>query len=179
MEGNNSIKERRLNSAHQIHSKTSLSLEAPNNNGTHVSYDYALKHTARNANSQPNAWTYVADDGMMKKPGGPIVRRTLAVLAGLCLFVTVAYAYRFLPLDAWNTPRDLTASASKYSYFIAQNLYNSEHLFPEFSDRLIETIHKLGKDNVFVSIFESGTWKQCNVHLVNNLCLKILAYMNR
>lgn len=48
-------------------------------------------------------------------------------------------------------------SANNETVFITANLYNSEHLFPAFSDSLLELVHHLGESNVFVSIYESNS----------------------
>ncbi|EPQ31741.1 uncharacterized protein PFL1_01073 [Pseudozyma flocculosa PF-1] len=46
---------------------------------------------------------------------------------------------------------------SNGSYFIAANLYNSESLFPAFSDSLLRLSDMLGHSNVYVSIYESNS----------------------
>ncbi|CBQ73793.1 related to CAP59 (required for capsule formation) [Sporisorium reilianum SRZ2] len=49
------------------------------------------------------------------------------------------------------------APANNETVFIAVNLYNSEHLFPAFSDSLLELVDHLGNDNVYISIYESNS----------------------
>ncbi|TKY85307.1 hypothetical protein EX895_005469 [Sporisorium graminicola] len=50
---------------------------------------------------------------------------------------------------------DLTTSNE--TVFLAANLYNSEHLFPAFSDSLLELVDHLGNDKVYISIYESNS----------------------
>lgn len=47
--------------------------------------------------------------------------------------------------------------AKNETIFIAADLYNSEHLFPAFSDSLFEVINHLGEQNIYVSIYESNS----------------------
>ncbi|SPC64117.1 related to CAP59 (required for capsule formation) [Ustilago sp. UG-2017b] len=49
--------------------------------------------------------------------------------------------------------------------FVAINLYNSEHLFPAFSNSLLQLAHQLGEDNVFFSIYESNSEDHTKQHL--------------
>lgn len=41
--------------------------------------------------------------------------------------------------------------------FVAINLYNSENLFPAFSNSLLQLAHHLGEENVYFSIYESNS----------------------
>ncbi|KAJ1018798.1 hypothetical protein NDA16_004603 [Ustilago loliicola] len=54
---------------------------------------------------------------------------------------------------------------SNQTVFVAINLYNSEHLFPAFSDSLLQLAHHLGEDNVYFSIYESNSKDRTKQHL--------------
>jgi hypothetical protein len=42
-------------------------------------------------------------------------------------------------------------------FFIGLNLYNSEHVVPVITEVLLKLVKALGKDNVFISIYENGS----------------------
>jgi hypothetical protein len=42
-------------------------------------------------------------------------------------------------------------------FFIGLNLYNSEHVVPTITEILVKLVNVLGKDNVFISIYENGS----------------------
>uniref|UniRef100_V5EJG4 CAP59 (Required for capsule formation) n=2 Tax=Kalmanozyma brasiliensis (strain GHG001) TaxID=1365824 RepID=V5EJG4_KALBG len=64
---------------------------------------------------------------------------------------TVNHHHSLPDLDSY--PRN----SNNETVFIAVNLYNSEHLFPAFSDNLLQVVHHLGEENVFISIYESNS----------------------
>lgn len=51
------------------------------------------------------------------------------------------------------------------AYFIAVDLYNSEHLFPAFTDSLLDVVDRLGEQNVYISIYESNSKDHTKQHL--------------
>eukprot|EP01138_Halocafeteria_seosinensis_P002690 gb/GECG01002751.1/.p1 GENE.gb/GECG01002751.1/~~gb/GECG01002751.1/.p1 ORF type:complete len:379 (+),score=36.08 gb/GECG01002751.1/:1-1137(+) len=109
----------------------------------------------------------VDDDTDRSQASHPrVVRLTVWTLGLIFLLYQVAEAYKILPkyFNGHNSYR-LSASASRYSYFIAQNLFNNEELFPQFTEQLVRTIEMLGTDNVYVSIFESGSTDSTPQHL--------------
>lgn len=79
--------------------------------------------------------------------------KTIVLLA-----LTCTVAWRTFTVSPRRGLSDFSsASANNETVYIAANLYNSEHLFPAFSDSLLELVDHLGRDNVYVSIYESNS----------------------
>nr|XP_019048948.1 hypothetical protein I302_02728 [Kwoniella bestiolae CBS 10118]OCF27878.1 hypothetical protein I302_02728 [Kwoniella bestiolae CBS 10118] len=72
------------------------------------------------------------------------------------------------------TPQTHTQSSpaamdgSKEKYFIAANMHNNEAVLSEWSSQLIKLIFHLGRDNVYVSIYESNS-RDSTKHLLSVL----------
>lgn len=49
--------------------------------------------------------------------------------------------------------------------FIALNLHNNEDVIPDFLVQLLDLVHYLGRKNIFISIYESGSFDTTKVYL--------------
>lgn len=76
------------------------------------------------------------------------VVRTLALM---CVVIYVLISLCMIP-----TAYD-PGLAPKGVYFIASNLFNSEHIFPAYSDALLRVVDEIGHDRIFVSIYENNS----------------------
>jgi len=59
--------------------------------------------------------------------------------------------------DAPTHPKLVGTLAASRSYYIAVNLFNNAAILPQFMDELLVLTAALGRDNVFVSVFENGS----------------------
>ena len=76
------------------------------------------------------------------------VVRTLALM---CVVIYALISLCMIPTayDPGLTPKGV--------YFIASNLFNSEHIFPAYSDALLRVVDEIGHDRIFVSIYENNS----------------------
>lgn len=96
--------------------------------------------------------------------GGEAKRDHLKASVLLALLFTVTWrTFTVSPHRGFSEPG--TVSTSNETIFIAVNLYNSEPLFPHFSDSLLHLAHLLGEQNVYVSIYESNSKDNTKQHL--------------
>ncbi|KZV67558.1 glycosyltransferase family 69 protein [Peniophora sp. CONT] len=61
------------------------------------------------------------------------------------------------PLQDWHEARYAPLRDASKNVFIAANLYNSENILPTFFQELPVLIEHLGKESVFVSVYESNS----------------------
>ena len=72
-------------------------------------------------------------------------------IAFLCVILYVLLSLLWMP----NTY--IPTLAPKGTYFIAANLFNSEHIMPQFSHALLRIADEVGHDRIFVSIYENNS----------------------
>lgn len=78
--------------------------------------------------------------------------------AAVLVTLLCTVAWRTFTFSPYRTLSDFSQlPANNETVFIAVNLYNSESLFPAFSDSLLEVVNRLGEQNVYVSIYESNS----------------------
>lgn len=67
----------------------------------------------------------------------------------------------FCTIVGWEHPQHAVTAQSSVStnetIYIVSLLYNSEHILPHYSRSLLQTIEDIGRDRVFVSIFENNS----------------------
>ncbi|SPO26587.1 related to CAP59 (required for capsule formation) [Ustilago trichophora] len=86
--------------------------------------------------------------------------------AALLLSLLCTVTWRTFTVSPRRGLSDFTSAPnSNETVFIAVNLYNSEHLFPSFSESLFQLVHHLGEENVYISIYESNSKDHTKYHL--------------
>lgn len=75
----------------------------------------------------------------------------------LALLALASYAYYDSRLPESSNSTKLTANTANEKVFIAANLFNSEHIFDQWSEALLNTVHSIGVKNAYVSIFENDS----------------------
>lgn len=107
----------------------------------------------------------LADIASAYHTNSPARRDHLRAAVLLALLCTVAW--RTFTVNPRRGLSDFSSAPNNNeTVFVAVNLYNSEHLFPDFSNSLLDLAHHLGKDNVYVSIYESNSEDRTKHHLV-------------
>ncbi|KAI9813941.1 MAG: hypothetical protein M1832_006026 [Thelocarpon impressellum] len=93
-------------------------------------------------------------------PGRLRYLRAASVIAAICLAIDFLSIYRVASLSRARQADDGAAKATfKERIFVASTHWNSEAILrSHWNDAVVELVRRVGVDNIFVSVFESGSW---------------------
>ncbi|ETS59894.1 hypothetical protein PaG_05864 [Moesziomyces aphidis] len=104
----------------------------------------------------------IASRSATKSASGRDRLKATVLLTLLCTVIRRTFTVN--PRQAFSN--DPYEQSQNQTFFIAVDMYNSEHLFPSFSQSLLTLAERLGKSNVFVSIYESNSKDSTKQHLL-------------
>jgi hypothetical protein len=102
-----------------------------------------------------------------------LISRTYLLQISL-LILTFQSTFEVLQIKTWHTNQTILLNSSKHTHslshhrhrhhygkiFITSLAWNSEAILPAWSRTLLELVEVLGRENVFIHVFESGSWDE-------------------